>query len=158
MHFLIGLFLSVTILSTEVIAKSGLPVPRFVSLRSPQINVRVGPGKDYPIEWVYVRANLPVEIIAEFENWRKIRDIEGSEGWVHQSMLSGARYGLIQKQIQDIKEKPNKDSANIAKIEPEVMVRIQKCQGEWCRIQVDSVKGWMNKTDLWGIYPNENLN
>lgn len=139
-------------------AKSGLPVPRFVSLRAAHINVRVGPGKDYPIEWVYMRANLPVEIIAEFENWRKIKDIEGSEGWVHQSMLSGTRHGLIQKKIQDIKYRAAIDAETIAQIEPDAMVRIHKCQGEWCKIQVDTFKGWLLKSSLWGVYPNESIN
>jgi len=152
------LLLSLAILCPPVQAKSGLPVPRFVSLRSPQINVRVGPGKDYPIEWVYVRANLPVEIIAEFENWRKIKDVEGSEGWVHQSMLTGTRHALIQKQTRDIKEKPAIDAHVIAQIEPDVMVRVQKCQGEWCRIQIDAIKGWLPKEALWGVYPNETIN
>jgi SH3-like domain-containing protein len=158
MRILALLLLSFAILCPPVLAKSGLPVPRFVSLRSPHINVRVGPGKDYPIEWVYVRANLPVEIIAEFENWRKIKDIEGSEGWVHQSMLSGTRHALIQKQIHDVKDKPAIDSRVLAQIEPDVMVRVQKCQGEWCRIQHDTIKGWLPKDSLWGVYTNETIN
>ncbi|MBP6985963.1 MAG: hypothetical protein KBB83_05155 [Alphaproteobacteria bacterium] len=139
-------------------AKSGLPVPRFVSLRSAHINVRVGPGKDYPIEWVYMRANLPVEIIAEFENWRKIKDIENSEGWVHQSMLSGTRYGLVQGATYDIKYKASKESETIAQIEPDAMVRINKCQGEWCKVQVDTFKGYIPRESLWGIYAQEAIN
>lgn len=158
MRFFALFLLSYSFIISDIQAKSGLPVPRFVSLRSAHINVRVGPGKDYPIEWVYMRANLPVEIIAEFENWRKIKDIEGSEGWVHQSMLTGTRHALVQTKICDIKEKPSNDAVVAAQIEQDAMVRIQKCQGEWCRIQVDSLKGWMQKETLWGIYPNEIIN
>jgi SH3-like domain-containing protein len=145
-------------MTTEVLAKSGLPVPRYVSLRSAEINVRVGPGKDYPIEWVYKRANLPVEIIAEFENWRKIKDVEGSEGWVHQSMLSGTRHALIHKETREIKDAPRPDSKTLAQIEPEVTVRLQKCQGDWCRIQVESTRGWVHRSSLWGVYANEAVN
>jgi SH3-like domain-containing protein len=157
-RFLTLFLLSLTLVCPPVLAKSGLPVPRFVSLRSPHINVRVGPGKDYPIEWVYMRANLPVEIIAEFENWRKIKDVEGSEGWVHQSMLTGTRHALVQKTAQDIKDQPRIDSKTVAQIEPEVMVRLLKCQGEWCRVQIESIRGWLPKTALWGVYPGEIVN
>jgi len=158
MKFIALLILISTITCPIAQAKSGLPVPRFVSLRSAQINVRVGPGKDYPIEWVYMRANLPVEIIAEFENWRKIKDIEGAEGWVHQSMLTGNRHALVQKSIQNLKDQPRNDGQVIALIEPDVMVRVQKCQGEWCRVQVDTHKGWLPKEALWGVYPQETIN
>lgn len=158
MRFLVVILLLSFPLCQAVQAKSGLPVPRFVSLRSAQINVRVGPGKDYPIEWVYMRANLPVEIIAEFENWRKIKDIEGAEGWVHQSMLTGTRHALVQKTVQDLRDQPRNDGQVIAQIEPDVMVRVQKCQGDWCRIQIDSHRGWLLKESLWGVYPNETIN
>lgn len=155
----LSLFLFIGMIVCEpLLAKSGLPVPRFVSLRSAQINVRVGPGKDFPIEWVYMRANLPVEIVAEFENWRKIKDVEGAEGWVHQSMLSGNRFALIQKATHDLKDQPRNDGQILARLEPDVMVRVQKCQGEWCRVQVDTHKGWLPKEALWGVYSNETIN
>lgn len=130
MKFLCLTLLTCLLSLEQLSAKSGLPVPRFVSLRSAQINVRVGPGKDFPIEWVYMRANLPVEIVAEFENWRKIKDIEGAEAWVHQSMLSGNRFALIQKATQELKDEPRNDGQVIAQLEPDVMVRVQKCQGD----------------------------
>ena len=72
---------------------SGLPVPRFVSLKSDRVNVRSGPNKDQDVRWVYTRAGMPVEVTAEFENWRRIRDWEGAEGWVYHSLLSGKRIG-----------------------------------------------------------------
>jgi SH3-like domain-containing protein len=158
MRFLTTFLLAFVLVCPTVWAKSGLPVPRFVSLRSPHINVRVGPGKDYPIEWVYVRANLPVEIIAEFENWRKIKDIEGSEGWVHQSMLTGTRHAIIQKTQRSIADQPRNDGKILAHIEPDAMVKVLKCQGEWCRIQVESLKGWLHKEALWGVYSTETIN
>ena len=135
-----------------VLAKTGLPIPRFVSLRASQINVRVGPGQHYPIEWVFVRANYPVEIIAEFDNWRKIRDVEGSEGWVHQSMLSGNRYILVHPSVTKIRTKPENDAPALAKLAEGVVGKLISCQGHWCRVQVTQAKGWVPKGALWGVY------
>jgi SH3-like domain-containing protein len=141
--------------STYALAKTGLPVPRYVSLRSAQVNLRVGPGRHYPIEWVFVRSSIPVEIISEFDNWRKIRDSEGSEGWVHQSMLAGTRFALITEKVADLRTQPRNDGHIIAKTEQDVLVKVLSCQGEWCRIQVEKIKGWVPKTSIWGVYPQE---
>jgi SH3-like domain-containing protein len=129
--------------------------PRFVSLKSNEINERVGPGSNYPVEWVYLKAGLPVEIIAEFDNWRKIRDREGAEGWVHQSMLCSKRHGIIQGGETLIYSGEDLNSSPLARVEPGVVVNILKCRGDWCQIRILDLKGWVLRAVLWGVYPQE---
>jgi SH3-like domain-containing protein len=133
------------------------PVPRFVSLKSNEINERVGPGPNYPIEWMYVKAGLPVEVIAEFDNWRKIRDKDGTEGWVHQSMLSSKRHGIVQTAETIIYASEDVNSRPLVRLEPGVLVEILKCRENWCQVRVFDFKGWIPRAFLWGIYPQENL-
>ena len=108
------------------------PVPRFVSLKSNEINQRVGPGPNYPIGWTYVKAGLPIEIIAEFDNWRKIRDMDGTEGWVHQSMVSSKRHGIVQGTETLVYSAQDLNSHPLVRLEPGVMVDILKCRDDWC--------------------------
>ena len=135
---------------------SGLPIPRFVALKSPETNVRSGPGTRYPIAWVYRRASMPVEVVEEYEYWRKIRDIEGTTGWVHKSMLAGQRTVMIKgKEAQLIRREPKEKSQAILKSEPLVIAQLIECEPEWCRIQISGRKGWIEKTRLWGVYEQE---
>ena len=139
-------------------SETGLALPSMVSLRSSLINVRSGPGSRYPIEWVYKQKGAPVEIIAEFELWRKIRDWEGSETWVHKAMLSGRRFVKVTNPGENnIYAKPESDSSVIAKAEAGVVGAIEKCptQDGMCLIKFDTIKGWMPRKDLYGIYKNE---
>ena len=136
-------------------SESGLALPRMASLRSSLINVRSGPGTRYPIEWVYKQKGAPVEIIAEFELWRKIRDWEGSETWVHKAMLSGRRFIKVTNPGENnIYAKPESDSRVIAKVEDGVVGEIDKCPTPdgMCLI-----KGWMPRSGLFGIYKNEGI-
>jgi SH3-like domain-containing protein len=126
-----------------------------VSLKSNEINQRVGPGPNYPIEWTYVKAGLPVEITAEFDNWRKIRDKDGTEGWVHQSMVCGKRHGIIQGTGTVIYAASDLKSQPIARLEPGVMVEILKCRDDWCQVRIANYKGWVQSSHLWGVYPQE---
>lgn len=128
---------------------------RFVSLKPNEVNLRVGPGNNYPVEWVYLRAGLPVEITAEFDVWRRIKDIEGVEGWVHQSMLSGKRHALIQIPETLLYKKPDEHSCPLARLEGRVLLDLIGCKGLWCQVRVDSFKGWVLRETLWGVYPNE---
>lgn len=135
---------------------TGLPVPRFVSLKSSEVNVRTGPGTRYPIQWVYRRDNLPVEIIEEFDLWRKIRDIEGGSGWVHKSMLEGSRHAFIQGKIPRIlRANPEPDARPLLKAEPMVVAGVMECHLRWCRVQIAGRKGWIEKEHLWGVYLQE---
>ncbi len=136
---------------------SGLPLPRFVSLRADEVNMRAGPGVQYPVDWVYMRKELPVEIIAEFETWRKVRDWEGTQGWVHQSMLSGKRTVLITGDVRVLRATDDAKSVTKARIEPGVIGRLMDCPkgNGWCRIEAAGLEGWLRHVDFWGAYKNE---
>lgn len=146
------LLLSFSLLKAE---KNNLP--RFVSLRSSEANVRVGPGPNYPVEWVYVKAGLPIEVVAEFDTWRKIRDSEGTEGWIHQNMLTSKRHGLIRGKEAVLYSKNDSKSQPLARLQEGVMVDFLKCQGDWCQVRTNGFKGWIQRVFLWGLYPGENL-
>lgn len=135
-------------------AQSGLPLPRFVSLRSAEVNLRTGPGPTYPIEWVYLRRNMPVEVIAEFDNWRKIRDWQGTVGWVHQNLLSGERYVRITDAERMLLSRAG-DGTPVARLMPGVIARILHCGLEWCELETGGHRGWLPRQDFWGLYPHE---
>ena len=137
---------------------SGLPIPRFASLRSDEVNVRTGPGSRYPVDWVFKRKAMPVEIVAEYENWRKIRDWQGASGWVHQSLLTGKRSFIIASKAASLHKTPAASAEVVAKLEPEVMGEIRSCAGDWCRVRVSGVSGWIERTGMWGVYKSEPIN
>ena len=136
-----------------------LPLPRFVSLKSNSVNVRRGPGQDYDVVFTFVRAGWPVEITQEFDNWRKIRDAEGSEGWVFHSLLSGERTALVAPWQPDgqlaAHSKGDGDAAIVAYLEPKVVAHVERCDGAWCLVSGTGFRGWMEQESLWGVYPNE---
>jgi SH3-like domain-containing protein len=138
---------------------SGLPLPRFVSLKADKINVHVGPAKSYDVTWIYTRVGLPVEITAEFETWRRIRDGEGAEGWVYHSLLSGRRTGMVlaKEALVPLREAGDPEASVIAQLEGGVMGTVKKCTGTWCRISGDGFDGWIEQQRLWGVYPNEKI-
>jgi SH3-like domain-containing protein len=142
-------------------ATSGLPVPRFVSLKTDRVNVRGGPDKDHDVAWIYTRVGLPVEITAEFENWRRIRDSDGTEGWVYHSMLSGKRMATVQlkskTELAPLRAKPDAESAVAAQLESGVLGSISHCTGTWCRIAGQGFDGWIEQSQLWGVYPGEKI-
>ncbi|NCT40612.1 MAG: hypothetical protein GW778_03000 [Alphaproteobacteria bacterium] len=132
------------------------PLPRFVTIASGEAYVRAGPGTKYPIQWVYKRSGLPVEITLEFDHWRKIRDFEGQVGWIHKSLLSGRRNAMVQSNdTVSLFRKPELDSRLIALLEPNVIVQIEECDALWCNVEASGYKGWITKENLWGVYPNE---
>lgn len=141
---------------------SGLPVPRFVSLKSDHVNVRAGPNKDHDVAWVYTRPGLPVEITAEFENWRRIRDRDGTEGWVYHSLLSGKRTAYVAKlksrsDFAPLRESADANSALQATLEPGVLGTVKRCDGRWCRFSGSGFDGFIEQDRLWGVYPNEKI-
>lgn len=138
-------------------AEKGLPLPRFVALKSDQVNLRAGPGDRYPIEWVFTRKDMPVEIVAEFEHWRKIRDSEGTEGWVHQRMLAGKRSVMVTGVVQPLRARPDAGAAVVARAEPGVLARLHECKSGWCRIEAEKVSGWLRGDEVWGVYPGETV-
>ena len=138
-----------------------MPLPRFVSLKSDGVNVRGGPDKDHDVVWVFTRSALPVEITAEFDNWRRIRDQDGAEGWVYHSLLSGKRTGVVTGKEKDalisIYGSPDADSEVVAKLEPGVQGQVKRCKDGWCQITGRGYQGWIPQVRLWGVYPNEKV-
>ena len=139
---------------------SGLPIPRFVSLASGEVNVRTGPGRRYPIRFVYKRHGTPVEITAEFKYWRRIRDADGDEGWVHKSLLSGRRTALIVTTVQALKNAPEPAAPTILRAEPGVIGRLVECEkaSNWCRIEIENMTAWARRDQFFGSYPDEAVN
>ena len=136
---------------------SGLPLPRFVSLRSDEVNLRTGPGQRYPIDWTYTRKDLPVEVIAEFEAWRKIRDWQGTEGWVHQSMLSGRRMMVVIGRARSLRGSDSDSAEPVAIVEPGVLGRLLRCprNRDFCRVDIRGIQGWLRRDEIWGVYKGE---
>ena len=144
------------------VTTSGLPVPRYVSLKSDHVNVRAGPTKDQDVTWIYTRSGLPVEITAEFENWRRIRDSEGAEGWVYHSLLSGRRTAVITMKKKDdlapIYDRADAASGVAAKLQVGVVATVKRCNDGWCRIAGNGFDGWIEQQRLWGVYADEKVN
>lgn len=139
--------------------ESGQRLPRFVSLRATQVNLRSGPGVRYPIEWVYLQRDLPVEVIQEFDNWRKIRDWEGTEGWVHRSMLSGTRAIRVIGTVTPLRAQPQAESPVVAQVEGGVVGRLISCPdaSAFCRVEVGGQSGWLPRAAFWGAYRGETV-
>lgn len=135
--------------------QTGLPLPRFVSLRSGEVNLRTGPGVRYPIDWVYKRRNLPVEIIDEFDTWRRIRDWQGTVGWVHQSMLQGRRSVLVTGRTRLLRRDPGDESPGLAHAEAGVIGDLKRCRSDWCEVELEGYSGWLRTDEFYGIYPQE---
>jgi SH3-like domain-containing protein len=131
-------------------------IPRFVTIKSAEVNVRTGPNTRYPIKFVFIKKNEPVEVVAHFDNWRKIRNINGEDGWVHETMLSGKRHVIIiGKEVQALYKKPKDGAPRIILLEPNVRGHLLNCEKEWCRIEVSDKRGWIKKVFLYGVYENE---
>ena len=142
---------------------SGLPLPRFVSLKSKKVNLRVGPGTSYAVSWMYLKSGLPVEIIQEYDNWRKIRDADGTEGWVNQALLSGQRTAVTAPWMRgkgddvfvNMRREPQQSGALVAKLQPGVVVKLSECNGDWCEADYEGTEGWVSQGEIWGAYPAE---
>ncbi len=141
--------------------KSGLPLPRFVSLKTDRVNVRRGPSNEHNVSWVFTHKDLPVEIIAEFDHWRRVRDSEGDEGWVYQSLLTGRRTAMVAPWRRDNNVPLHKDASatshKVALVAGGVVGRVRSCDGNWCRISVSDYDGYMEQAMLWGVYPGETV-
>lgn len=139
------------------VGPSGLTLPRFVSLRSDEVNVRTGPGPRYPVEWVFVRRHMPVEIIEEFDTWRQVRDWQGTVGWIHQSMLSGRRTVIVMGEIQTLRRESSAESPAVARAEAGVVGRLTECEDNWCRVEIGGFEGWLERSAFWGTWEDEEI-
>jgi SH3-like domain-containing protein len=140
---------------------SGLPLPRFVSLKSGRVNSRIGPGLNYSVDWLYLKPGLPMEVIQEYDNWRRVRDADGAEGWINQSLLSGRRTAIVAPWHRgkgariDLLSQPDSNASRVAAVEPGVIGTIRHCTGEWCEMTLDGYTGWISQSLVWGAYPGE---
>ncbi|MCS6878123.1 MAG: SH3 domain-containing protein [Geminicoccaceae bacterium] len=134
---------------------SGLPLPRFVSLAGEAINVRSGPGKNYPVRFVYSRIGLPVKIVEEFDVWRRVEDHEGDSGWIHGSLLSRRRTVLVIAPLAELRRTPAREARVLARAERGVIARLLDCKSEWCFVDLAGTRGWMERKALWGVLEDE---
>ena len=136
---------------------SGLPVPRFVSLKFNEANLRAGPGSEYPVLWQYRQAGLPLLVDAEFGVWRKVRDADGTTGWMHGAGLSLRRMAFIHEGMAKIYQQDNSESRVVAVAEKNALLELESCPKKWCRVTTDTVKGWVDRNAIWGVLTDENL-
>ncbi|PSL21186.1 SH3 domain-containing protein [Shimia abyssi] len=134
---------------------TNLPLPRYVSLKASKANVRRGPSLTHRIDWVFKRKNMPLEITAEYGHWRRVRDIEGLGGWIHYSLLSGARTVIVEQDMMPLNVRPESDTPMVAHLELGVVARLGECGPDWCRLNAGGFKGWAPKTNLWGVQDSE---
>ncbi len=148
--FLIFLMFASTPVFAQPYSETGLPIPRFVSLKSSEAFMRVGPGKRYPVRWNYTQRGLPLKIVNEYEHWRQVEDSDGIKGWMHHSMLSGVRTALVKDETV-LREKPEDNADPIVRLMPKVVVQLETCRADWCEIEVAEKDGWVPLSLLWGV-------
>ena len=134
---------------------TNLPMPRFVSLKAAEGNVRRGPSLTHRIDWVFMRRDMPLEITAEYGHWRRVQDRDGQGGWMHYSLLSGVRTVIVERDMLTLFSKPDMTTRENAHLEMGVIARLGKCGPEWCRLTADSQRGWARKDTLWGVRSDE---
>lgn len=136
-------------------AVTGLPIPRYVSLKSGEVRARRGPGLTHRVDWVYQRRGLPLRVTAEFEHWRRVEDNEGAGGWMHYSLLSGVRMVLVRQDMTPLRVRADEAASVAAFLEAGVVAQVQSCGPDWCRLNADGLRGWTQKAALWGVDPAE---
>lgn len=145
------------------VGPSGLPLPRFVSLKAGRVNLRIGPGLNYAIDWMYLKSGLPMEIIQEYDNWRRVRDADGTEGWINQSLLSGKRTAIVapwqrgKPALIALRAEAEESSRIVAELQPGVIGTIKLCNGDWCLMDFGAARGWIKQSIVWGAYPDETI-
>jgi SH3-like domain-containing protein len=130
-------------------------LPRYESLRADLVNLRAGPGEQYPIEWIYQRKGWPVEVTAAFDVWRRVRDSDGTEGWVHEHMLTSRRSVVVTGAERTLRSEPQPAAAAVARLEPGVVARLLECKDAWCKLEAQGIKGWLPRHEVWGVFPDE---
>jgi SH3-like domain-containing protein len=147
----LGALLALLLIAAAPVEKT----PRFVSLRADEVNLRAGPGERYPIKWVYHRKGLPVEVTGEFDVWRKIRDSDGTVGWVQERMIAATRSVIVAGGLRTLRDAPDPKAPAVARAEAGVIARLVACRGAWCRLEAQGITGWLPRDELWGVYPDE---
>ncbi|WP_047264684.1 SH3 domain-containing protein [Candidatus Liberibacter africanus] len=138
-------------------------IPRFVTIKANRANSRIGPGMMYSVVCTYLTRGLPVEVLKEYENWRQIRDFDGTVGWINKSLLSNKRSAIVSPWDRKTKnliyvniyKNPDIQSLIVAQVEPGVLLTIRECSGEWCFGHNSDIEGWIKQQKIWGTYPSE---
>jgi len=164
MRIALALILSFLVVTSSFVTRaqvsgSGLPLPRFVSLRAGEVNLRTGPGVQYPVEWVYRKSGLPLEIIAEYKTWRKVTDWQGAQGWVHQTMLSSTRTFIVTGRTRTMLSQQALDSRPVAQLQSNVTGQLISCppSSDFCHVEVEGFEGWLARGDFWGVLKGESF-
>jgi len=152
---IVGAALAMGAAAAERGPETGLPLPRFVSLKGGEGNARRGPGLTHRIDWVFTRRDMPLRVTAEFEHWRRVEDAEGAGGWMHFALLSGVRTVLVEEDMTPLRVTADPRAPVVAWLEAGVVARLQSCEAEWCRLRADGLRGWAPKAALWGVVPDE---
>ena len=155
----LSVFLAFLLAGAAMAAERGkvtnLPIPRFVSLKADEGNVRRGPSLSHRIDWVFQRRNMPLQVTGEHGHWRRVEDRDGQGGWVHYSLLSGVRHVIVEADLTPMRLKPSSEAEVNAYAEAGVVARLGKCSIDWCRINARGSRGWVKKNGLWGVQPEE---
>lgn len=136
---------------------TSLPLPRFVSLKTDEGNARRGPGLTHAVDWVFTRRDMPLRVTAEYGHWRRVEDRDGAGGWVHYALLSGVRTAIVETPMEALRARPEPDAPEVARAEAGVVARLLECQGAWCRIGAEGLRGWVPRTSLWGVARDETI-
>lgn len=136
---------------------TGFPIPRFVSIKANEANARRGPSRSHRIDWVFQRRHMPVMVVAEHGQWRRIIDRDGAGGWVHHTLLSGNRTVIVDAESLPILARPGHDGMVRAQAERDVIGELRRCSAGWCEIDVGGFRGWVDASGLWGVDPGEEL-
>ena len=159
MRLTLAAFVSLTLASPIAAAERGkvtnLPIPRFVSLKAEEGNVRRGPSLSHRIDWVFQRRNMPLEVTAEYGHWRRVQDRDGQGGWMHYSLLSGVRHVIVEDDLTPLHAKPSAEAVIKAYAEVGVVARLGTCAPDWCKIRANGIRGWVRKGQIWGVRPDE---
>ncbi len=153
--FVFAILMATTSYGQDRGAVTNLPLPRFVSLKAAEGNVRRGPSLTHRIDWVFTRRDMPLEVTAEYGHWRRVRDRDGQGGWVHYSLLSGVRTVIVERDMLTLFAKPDPKTRENAHLEMGVIARLGECGPAWCRLTADGRRGWARKETLWGVFPEE---
>ena len=140
---------------SKAVSSSGLPAPRFISISKINANLRVGPGKRYPVDWIYRRRGVPVLVTAEFDHWRKVLDVDGTDGWLHKTLLSGKRTAVVTGETVAFHRTGGKDAPIVYRAEAGVIGALEACAGGWCRMKIRGRTGWIDRHRIFGALPNE---
>ena len=155
------LMLAWVIPASQAHAQEKLPLPRYASFKSGEVNLRSGPGENYPKQWVYQRAEMPVEIFDEWDTWRRVRDYQGVVGWVSVNLLSGKRTAVVIETRRTLRDSPSDTARAVAEVDASVIGRIEECSGDWCKVAFRhtgrTYEGWLKRTEIWGVNATENF-